>query len=166
MFYDLTNTFYMGRQQGELLQFGHRKEKRSHCLLVTFALVLDGSGFPRTAKILPDNASEPKTLKQAIAQWKGNQPTVIMDAGTLSEANLADLKEQGLGWICVERSKTPPVPEGSPNETFQTTTTRIRAWSLGVKEEELRVYLHSEAKQAVYDPILETKRRAFEAEIT
>ncbi len=34
-----------------------------------------------------------------------------------------------------------------------------------MKEEELRVYLHSEANQAVYDPILETKRRAFEAEI-
>ncbi len=166
MFYDLTNTFYMGRQQGELLQFGHRKEKRSHCLLVTFALVLDGSGFPRTAKILPSNASEPKTLKQAIAQWRRDQPTVIMDAGTLSEANLADLKEQGLGWICVERSKTPPVPEASPKETFQATTkTWIRAWSLGVKEEELRVYLHSEAKQAIYDQILETKRRAFEAEI-
>ncbi len=132
MFYDLTNTFYMGRQQGELLQFGHRKEKRSHCPLVTFALVLDGSGFPRTAKILPGNASEPKTLKQAIAQWKGDQPTVIMDAGTLSETNLADLKEQGLGWICVERSKTPPVPEGSPSETFQTTTkTRMVAGGEG-----------------------------------
>ena len=34
-----------------------------------------------------------------------------------------------------------------------------------MKEEELRVYLHSEAKQAIYDQILETKRRAFEAEI-
>jgi len=163
IFYDLTNTFYTGRQQGDLLKFGRSKEKRSNCPLVTLAVVLDGSGFPRTANILPGNASEPATLKQAIAQLNGDKPTVIMDSGIATEANIAYLKEQGLGWICVERSKTPRVPEGKPNETFQTTTkTRIRAWSLGVKDQELRVYLHSEAKQAGSDQILEKKRTEFE----
>ena len=46
VFYDLTNTFYTGRQQGTLLKYGRSKQKRSDCPLVTLAVVLDGSGFP------------------------------------------------------------------------------------------------------------------------
>ncbi len=166
VFYDLTNTFYTGRQQGTLLQYGRSKEKRSNCPLVTLALTLDASGFPRTANILPGNASEPGTLKQAIAQLAGAQPTVIMDAGIATEANLAYLKEQGLGWICVERAKTPPVPEREPDQVFETSTkTLVRAWGLGEQDQEQRVYLHSAARQAVGDQILQTKRAQFEEAI-
>ncbi|MDE2645934.1 MAG: IS1634 family transposase [Bacteroidota bacterium] len=166
VFYDLTNTYFTGRQQGELLKFGRSKEKRNNGPLVTLAVVLDASGFPRTANILPGNASEPATLKQAIGQLNGATPTVIMDAGIASEANIAYLKQQGLGWLCVERNKTPPVPEKKPDETFETgTKTIVRAWKLGVKDEELRGYLHSEAKQAVKDQILDKKRTEFEEAI-
>ena len=73
VFYDLTNTFYTGRQQGTLLKYGRSKQKRSDCPLVTLAVVLDRLGFPRTANFLPDNASEPNTLKQANAQSMGDR---------------------------------------------------------------------------------------------
>ena len=163
VFYDLTNTFYTGRQQGTLLKYGRSKEKRSNCPLVTLALTLDASGFPRTANILPGNASEPGTLKQAIAQLEGAKPTVIMDAGIATAANLTYLKEQGLGWLCVQRSKTPPVPAREPDQVFETSTkTLVRAWGLGEQDQEQRVYLHSEARQAVGDQILQTKRAQFE----
>lgn len=163
VFYDLTNTFSTGRQHGGLLKFGRSKEKRSDCSPVTLAVVLDGSGFIRMANILPGNASEPGTLKQAIAPLSGDKPTVIMDAGIASEANIAYLKDQGLGWLCVQRSKTPTVPEETPGKTFQTGTgTRVCAWSLGTDHAEQRIYLHSEAKQAVSDQILERKRIEFE----
>ncbi|MCP3667647.1 MAG: hypothetical protein GY696_35015, partial [Gammaproteobacteria bacterium] len=35
--------------------YGHSKEKRSDCPLVTLALVLDGSGFSRRSQIFPGN---------------------------------------------------------------------------------------------------------------
>ncbi len=166
VFYDLTNTFYTGRSHGTLLQYGRSKEKRSNCPLVTLALILDASGFPRTVHILPGNASEPGTLKQAIAQLAGAKPTVIMDAGIATEANLTYLKEQGLGWICVERTKTPPVPEREPDQVFETSTkTLVRAWAIGKDDQEQRVYLHSAARQAVSDQILQTKREQFEEAI-
>ncbi len=47
--YDLTNTFFEGGcQSNDLAAHGRSKEKRSDCPLV--ALVLDGSGFPRSSK--------------------------------------------------------------------------------------------------------------------
>ena len=46
--YDLTNTYFEGVAAGNSkAKRGHSKEKRSGCPLVTLALVLDGSGFPR-----------------------------------------------------------------------------------------------------------------------
>ena len=49
--YDLTNTYF----EGEALDnpdahFGHSKEKRTDCPLVTLGMVLDGSGFVRRSK--------------------------------------------------------------------------------------------------------------------
>ena len=221
IFYDLTNTFYHGQEKGELLRYGRSKQKRNDCPLVTLAMTLDASGFPRNVEILPGNASEPGTLKQAIEQLNGDRPTVIMDAGIATKENLAYLKEQGLDWIVVERSKAPPVPEGEPDEQFETAGgVKIKAWKIieadgeaeeegeveeegeieaeggveeageveeegeveaegGVEEageveaegcveeegeveaEELRIYVHSEAKQATEDQILETKCEKF-----
>ena len=167
VFYDLTNTYSTGGHPGELLKFGRSKEKRSDYPLVSLAMVLDGSGFPRTAQILPGNISEPDTLKQAIRQLSGAKPTVVMDAGIASEANLAYLKEQGLDWICVSRCKTPEAPDQAPDQVLETTTgTQVRAWKLGTQNEELRVYLHSAARQAVNDQILSKKRTEFEAALS
>ena len=138
IFYDLTNTFYHGQEKGELLRYGRSKQKRNDCPLVTLALTLDASGFPRNVEILPGNASEPGTLKQAIEKLNGDRPTVIMDAGIATEENLAYLKEQGLDWIAVERSKAPPVPEGEPDEQFETAGgVKIKAWKLADEEEEV-----------------------------
>ena len=148
------------------MRHGRSKEKRSDYPLVTLALTLDASGFPRTAEILPGNASEPKTLRTAIEGLNGSKPTVIMDAGITTEANLAYLKEQGLNWIGVQRTKTPAVPNRKPDQIFQTTSEmQVRAWKLEEENAEQRVYLHSEARQAVSDQIVTTKRVKLEAAI-
>lgn len=65
--YDLTNTFFEGTgKYNDLAAFGHSKEKRSDCPLVTLAMVLDSSGFTRHSQILPGNVSEPETLQKMI----------------------------------------------------------------------------------------------------
>ncbi len=164
LFYDLTNSFYTGRKKGELLRYGRSKEKRTDCPLVTLALTLDASGFPRTVEILPGNASEPDTLKQAIEKLDGACPTVIMDAGIATAANIAYLQEQRLDWICVARTKTPAPPEREAD--VDTKGARpVRAWQLSNQDGVLRVYVHSEARKATGDRIRENKRAKFVAAI-
>ncbi len=164
VFYDLTNAFYHGREKGELLRRGRSKEKRSDCPLVTLALTLDASGFPRGVEILPGNASEPATLQKAIENLNGATPTIIMDAGIATEANLAYLKENNLNWICVERKRVPPVPTQAPDQEFVTANeVKVRAWKLPEEEGVVRVYVHSEARQATDEQILQTKCDQFEA---
>ncbi len=63
------------------------------------------------------------------------------------------------------RSKTATVPKKKPHKTLQTTT-KSRAWTLGVKGQEQRVYLHSQTKQYKNDQILDKKRTEFEKAIT
>ncbi len=176
VFYDLTNTYYHGKKKGKLLSHGRSKQKRSDCPLVTLALTLDGSGFPRNVQILPGNAGEPATLKEAIEKLNGATPTVIMDSGIAAEKNLQYLKEQGLDWITVERSKAPPVPENKPDQQFTTAGgVKIKACKVTKKEKdvedvennaELRVFVHSEAKQAKEDQILETQCKKFVKALT
>ena len=184
VFYDLTNTFYHGQQKGELLRRGRSKQKRNDCPLVTLALTLDFSGFPRNVEILPGNAGEPGTLKQAIERLGGARPTVIMDSGIATNDNLAYLRSRGLDWIVVERTQAPPVPERTSDRQFETASgVKIKVWELIEPEpdakveveengavdtdetvaadEERRIYVHSEAKQATEDAILESQSERY-----
>ena len=162
--YDLTNTFYTGRKKGALLAYGRSKEKRSDCPLVTLALMLDASGFVRGAAVLAGNASEPKTLQQAMERLNGARATVIMDAGIATRANVAYLRSKGLDWICVQRTQAPPPPERPPEECWNTQSgVSIKAWRLEQQQGTLQVYLHSEARKATGDRILNTRRAKFEA---
>jgi hypothetical protein len=74
--YDLTNTYCEGTAQGNAnAHLGKSKEKRSDCPLVTLALVLDASGFPKRSEIFPGNVSEPKTLEQMLGKLTVEQRT-------------------------------------------------------------------------------------------
>ena len=176
IFYDLTNTFYHGEEKGELLRRGYSKQKRNDCPLVSLALTLCASGFPRNVQILPGSAGEPATLKTAIETLKGDTSTVIMDAGIATKENRACLREKGLDYVCVEHTKTPPVLTWDPDQEFSTAgKKKIRAWRLpdektkedadseGPKEQ--RVYVHSEARQFTGESIFRTNCEKFEAEI-
>ena len=69
--YDLTNTFFEGTgKYNDHAAYGHSKERRNDCPLVTLDLVLDGSGFSRRSRIFPGNVSEPATLKKMIEQLR------------------------------------------------------------------------------------------------
>ena len=62
--YDLTNIYFEGVAAGvSKAKRGHSKESRSDCPLVTLAMALDASGFPRRSRVFAGNASEPATLK-------------------------------------------------------------------------------------------------------
>jgi transposase len=108
--YDLTNTYFEGTAQGNTnAALGHSKEKRSHCPLVTLALVLDGSGFPRRSEVFAGNASEPKTLAEMLGTLQDKEPrrapTVVLDAGIATEENIVWLVENGYRYVVVSRKR-------------------------------------------------------------
>jgi len=111
--YDLTNTYFEGSCKGNnLAAYGHSKEKRTDCLLVTLALVLDSSGFPKKSKVFEGNVSESQTLAEMIKglespiipeMFEQKNATVVMDAGIASEENIEWLKEHRYPYIVVSR---------------------------------------------------------------
>jgi len=108
--YDLTNTYFEGSAGGNAnAALGHSKEKRSDSPLVTLALVLDGSGFPRRSEVFEGNASEPKTLAEMVdkltATDSEHTPTVVLDAGIATEENIAWLVDNGYRYIVVSRRR-------------------------------------------------------------
>ena len=107
--YDLTNTFFEGTASGNpKAKRGHSKEKRTDCPLVTLALVLDASGFPKRSEVFEGNVSEPKTLEKmlGISSAPGAvAPTVVLDAGIATEENLAWLTEHNYRYLVVSRER-------------------------------------------------------------
>ena len=113
--YDLTNTYFEGScKSNALAVHGHSKEKRSDCPLVTLALVLDSSGFPKRSKVFKGNVNEPKTLAEMIQSlattassglFEQEKATVVMDAGIATEDNVEWLKENQYPYIVVSRKQ-------------------------------------------------------------
>jgi len=104
--YDLTSTYFEGTCQGnELAEREHSKEKRSDCPLVTLALVLDGSRFPKHSQVFKGNASEAKTLEQMINSLRSQKlrsifeyekPTIVMDAGIATQDSGFGVDQKGM----------------------------------------------------------------------
>lgn len=113
LLYDLTNTYLEGMAAGiPKARFGHSKEKRYDCRLLTLGLVLDNLGFPKRSLVMEGSVSEPGTLERMVgylSEGTDRKPiTVVIDAGIASEDNLAWLRSKGMHYICVARNK--PVP--------------------------------------------------------
>jgi len=181
VFYDLSNTHYSGRENAGLRRFGQSKQKRNDCPLVSLAMALDGSGFPRRCAILAGNVCEPGTLQPLLErldderQEGAPRPTVVCDAGLASAANLSWLRAQGWHWICVSREAQPQPPAGEPTAQLETSGGYcVRAWPLpaetaqdavpatGQEPAELRVYAHSAGRQRTAESILQRHRERFE----
>ena len=109
--YDLTNTYFEGQCLGNnLAKYGHSKEKRTDCPLVTLGLVLDSSGFPKRSHVYEGNVSEPATLSEMIHDLqKGiseqQNPTVVMDAGIATQENIDWLTKHQYPYLVVSRKK-------------------------------------------------------------
>ena len=105
--YDLTNTYFEGTGAGNAnAALGKSKEKRSDCPLVTLALVLDGSGFPKRSEVFAGNASEPSTLAQMVGKLvNGPAATIVLDAGLATADNIAWLVDNHYRYVVVSRKR-------------------------------------------------------------
>lgn len=160
--YDLTNTFLEGSAQAiPKAKFGRSKEKRSDCRLLTLGMVVDELGFCKTTKILEGSVSEPHTLQEMIESLSanlkpGSTPTVVMDAGIATQANLDYLREKGYHYLCVSRSKPLKEPEIAPDAmkvVHQDKGNLVQAQVFRT-DDELLLYCHSQK--------MESKERAMQ----
>jgi transposase len=152
--YDLTNTFFEGTASGNpKAKRGHSKEKRTDCPLVTLALVLDASGFPKRSEVFEGNVSEPKTLEKMLGHLAlapgAVAPTVVLDAGIATEENLAWLNEQKYRYLVVSRERHKPFDADAAILIRAEGDTQIRAQRV-VDEVtgEVRLVCHSTGREA------------------
>lgn len=189
--YDLTNTFFEGTgKYNDHAAYGHSKEKRSDCPLVTLALVLDGSGFSRRSRIFAGNVSEPTTLQkmierlrppidadqkgEVVAQIEAPQapsqqaldlrtlPTIVMDAGIASEENITWLREQGYPYVVVSRKRHREFDENQCVAVNQREHDTVRAMRVEREDGEIELYCRSERKEAKARAINERLSTRFE----
>jgi len=109
--YDLTNTYFEGRQKySKITRFGRSKEKRNDCRIVVLALVINPEGFIKYSGIFEGNMQDCQTLEGVVKDLRSKTSTsqraiVVIDAGIATDKNLEMLIENGFDYVCVSRSK-------------------------------------------------------------
>lgn len=106
--YDVTNTRFEGLcAKNPKARHGKNKQKRSDCRQVAIGMAFDERGLPLAHEVFAGNIADTKTLARILERLRpgcGEQsgvdhPLVILDAGFASKANLALLKQRGLGYL-------------------------------------------------------------------
>lgn len=165
--YDLTNTYFEGQGEANKLgKHGHSKEKRSDCPLVTLAIMLDSSGFPKSSEVFEGNVSELQTLEKMIKglDKKGQKPdifepqkaTIVMDAGIASEDNIKWLKDNKYHYIVVSRKRHREFNEDEAVIVKQDKSCTVKAQKvIDSENDEILLYCHptqrEKKEQAIND---------------
>jgi len=165
--YDLTNTYFEGSSKANKLgKRGHSKEKRSDCPLVTLAIMLDSSGFPKCSNVFEGNISEPVTLEKMIKGMerknisqellKPPKATIVMDAGIASEDNIEWLKGNDYPYIVVSRKRHRQFNEEEAVVVKEDQDCTVKAQKvIDSENNEVLLYCHSTQKekkeQAIHD---------------
>ncbi len=169
--YDLTNTYFEGSgHRNANGAFGHSKEKRSDCPLVTLALVIDGSGFPKKSEVFAGNASEPKTLAEMVGKLSDKDaslaPTVVLDAGIATEENIAWLVENGYRYVVVSRGRHREFDEREATLVKEDGDLRVRVQRVvNPDTNEVELYCHSSQREGKERGIQELFTKRYESEL-
>lgn len=157
--YDLTNTYFEGLSLANKLgKRGHSKEKRTDCPLVTLALMLDSSGFPKCSQVFEGNISEPLTLEKMIKDmesknissdlFKPSKATIVMDAGIASEDNIVWLKKNEYPYIVVSRKRHRQFDEDQAVVVKQDKDCTVKAQKvIDSDNNEVLLYCHSTQRE-------------------
>ncbi len=162
--YDLTNTYFEGSgKYNALAAYGHSKEKRTDCPLVTLGLVLDSSGFLIRSKVFSGNASEPQTLAEMIKGLNGSpqtestkqqpvfnqgRPTIVMDAGIATEDNINWLKKEQYPYLVVSRKRHREFSEKEAVVVKKDKDCTVKAYKkINDQTGEVELYCHSTRRE-------------------
>lgn len=143
--YDLTNTYFEGESRAnENAAFGRSKEKRTDCPLVTLALVLDGSGFPKKTHIFKGNISEATTLESMLNTLGSKEAIVVMDAGIATEDNIEWLNDNNYKYLVISRKRKQELPDIEGVIVKNEPNNKVTTFLLK-NEKESELYCHSES---------------------
>ncbi len=163
--YDLTNTYFEGDSlRNDNAALGHSKEKRTDCKLVTLALVLDASGFPKKSHIFKGNISEASTLELMLNALDDKKPIVIMDAGIATEDNINWLNDNDYKYLVISRKRNQSLPDIEGVIVKNTPVHKVTTFLIK-KEAESELYCHSEAMERRSNLILQKSIDRFENEL-
>lgn len=109
VFFDTTSTYFEGRAEGELAQYGFSKDHRPDRKQVLIGLLMTQDGTPIAHDVLPGNTSDVKAFLQTIenCRHRFNIRRVIMvaDRGMVSKTTLRALEEAGYEYIVGTRMR-------------------------------------------------------------
>ena len=153
--YDLTNTYFLGEYLGNNnAACGHSKEKHTDCKVVTLALVLDASGFPKKSYIFKGNNSESGTLESMLYVLSNKSPIVVMDAGIATEENIKWLNDNDYKYLVISRKRNQSLPDIDGVVVRNTPDHKLTTLSIQ-QESESELYCHSEAMERGSNTILQ-----------
>ncbi|MBC8387350.1 MAG: IS1634 family transposase [Actinobacteria bacterium] len=113
--YDLTNTYFEGQcKNNKIAKRAKSKDKRNDCPLICLALLVDSRGYPVFSQIYDGNQSEPLTLTDVLDRLEADSkktlfsdtPTIVVDRGIATKANIELLVKRGYPYMVIERAKT------------------------------------------------------------
>lgn len=163
--YDLTNTYFEGASlSNDNGALGRSKEKRSDCKLVTLALVLDGSGFPKKSKIFKGNISEGSTLEEMVKEVSSKEAIVVMDAGIATEANIKWLTDNNYKYLVISRKRNQTLPDIEGVVVKDDPDNKVTSF-LVKNDEESELYCHSEGMEKRSNIMLQKYIDKFETEL-
>jgi transposase len=163
--YDLTNTYFEGESNGnDYGAYGHSKEKRKDCKLVTLALVLDGSGFPKKSHIFKGNIAEAGTLQSMLEKISNKKAVVVMDAGIATEANIAWLNDNDYKYLVISRKRNQSLPDIEGVVVKDDPENKITTFLLK-NDQEAELYCHSQGVEKHSGKILEKYINRFAEEL-
>jgi transposase len=107
--FKLDSTYFesANAQDGDLRRFGYSKEHRSDCTQVVLGLLVDKDGVPVGYQLFPGNTGETTTLAPIVAKLKTKyhiqNVVMVADRGLISEKNVEELRQSGMGYILGKR---------------------------------------------------------------
>ena len=163
--YDLTNTYFEGTSlSNNNGAFGYSKEKRSDCKLVTLALVLDGSGFPKKSHIFKGNVGEASTLESMLEKLSNKKAIVVLDAGIATEDNISWLTDNDYKYLVISRKRNQSLPDVEGVVVKNDPGNKVTSFLLK-NEKESELYCHSEGLEKRSNLMLSKTADRFEAEL-
>ena len=166
--FDLTNTYFEGQsKKNDNAALGRSKEKRSDCVLVSLALVLDASGFPKHSHIYKGNVSEPSTMEEMLKP-ASKDAIVVMDAGIATEDNIAWLTEHDYKYLVISRKRNQTLPENVEGVIVkEDANNKVTTYLVNnTDSQETELYCHSEAMEAKSTDLMDKFKKRFTDALT
>ncbi|MEK6527988.1 MAG: IS1634 family transposase [Nitrospirota bacterium] len=101
--YDVTTLYFETFAADDLRIQGFSKDNKSQQPQIVIGLLVTRAGFPLGYEVFPGNTFEGNTMIPVLESFAKEHhvttPTVVADAGMLSQTNISTLKKNGLSYI-------------------------------------------------------------------